>query len=469
LGFTNIELNGIRWRCLNHPAANCNQRVNRPSATFPHCLTACQKSGHPVRHGLAAALLGAILPLVPAPAAAQEAVRLSAASAEAAEARHKAASTIGYYNLELGPTAWNFSAGLGLEYNDNVTLQKNGPSGDFVFRPQMNARMLLPVSDKNSINLALGAGYSMYVQHAELRRYFITPDSELSFDLYSGDFWINLHDRISVTEDAYQDPTVARTGNYSQLQNAAGLTVLWDLNKASLRAGFDHVVYHTLASAIKGGGGQSDGQSELFSASPSYHVQPESELGLDFGAGLIHYDLSGTNSLFSDAVQWNTGVFYATQASQYIHLKASVGYTLFSPQWNRPVKGLGAYSGIYAQVDLGHRLNQYVDYTLSGGRNISFAFFGGTVDLYSVRWGADWHVLRKFSLNTGFEYDHGRQIGVGSVAETFDRYGPSVGLGRAITAQLSTVLSYQLFWRASNLPGNDYLNNVVSANLNYRF
>ena len=57
----------------------------------------------------------------------QEAVRMSMASAEAAEARRQAASTIGYYNLKLGPTAWNFGAGLGLEYNDNVIYTQNQP------------------------------------------------------------------------------------------------------------------------------------------------------------------------------------------------------------------------------------------------------------------------------------------------------------------------------------------------------
>ena len=58
----------------------------------------------------------------------QEAVRMSIASAEAAEARSKAASTIGYYNLKLGPTAWNFGAGLGVQYNSNVNNVESNPA-----------------------------------------------------------------------------------------------------------------------------------------------------------------------------------------------------------------------------------------------------------------------------------------------------------------------------------------------------
>src|SRR5438309_955973 len=88
------------------------------------------------------ALLGALLFWFVLPATrgqAQEAARMSLASAEAAQARRKAASTIGYYNLQVGPTAWRFGAGLGLEYNDNVTLRQGNAESDFIFSPQMKA------------------------------------------------------------------------------------------------------------------------------------------------------------------------------------------------------------------------------------------------------------------------------------------------------------------------------------------
>ena len=47
------------------------------------------------------------------PGRAQESVRMSLAGAQAAEARRKAAATVDYYNLKLGPTAWRFGTGLG--------------------------------------------------------------------------------------------------------------------------------------------------------------------------------------------------------------------------------------------------------------------------------------------------------------------------------------------------------------------
>lgn len=386
---------------------------------------------------------------------------MSLASADAAAARRKAASTIGYYNLKIGPTAWRFGASLGVEYNDNVLLRESDQEGDVIFRPQLNTQMLWPITDQNAINLNLGAGYSIYVQHSELNRLYITPGSELSFDLYAGDFWINVHDRFSINEDSYQDPTVTGTGGYSRLENVLGLAATWDLNKVILRGGFDHIDYVGLTSNE----GQPDGQSELLYLTAGYAIKPGMLGGIELGGGLLNY--SGTNASFSNAKQWNAGVFFDTQVSEYIHFRGSVGYTDYIPEDSRTTNSFHDFTGVYAQLEIQHRLNEYVDYALSGGRTISFAFYGGTVDLIYARLIANWKVIRKIGLATSLDYEHGTQ-GTFS-GETFDRYGGSINLSRPITAKSSAGLGYQIYWRTSDLPGRDYLNNIVSLTFNYAF
>jgi hypothetical protein len=408
-----------------------------------------------------------LLSLSPRPARGQEAVRMSIASAQAAEARNKAATTIGYYNLILGPTAWNFSTGLGVDYNSNVNSTESNPEGDFILRPQLNTRMLWPVSEVNSINLALGGGYSAYVNNPQNDRAFISPGSELSFDLYASDFWINLHDRFSITENTYQDPTVAGSGNYSQLQNALGMTTVWDLNKAIVKFGYDHVNYDSL----NGGngqsyGGQPSGYSEVFSSSAGYALKPGMLLGVELGGSLINYTTTTTNTPYSSAKQWNVGGFYDTPVSEYIHFTAHAGYTVYSPDSGGTTAG-SDFTGMYGQLDITHRVNQYVAYTLSGGRTLSVAYAGGTIDRYYVHWQANWLIVRKVTLGTSFSYEHGSQIT--GYAETYDQYGPGISLNRPITSKLSSSLGYQLYWRDSNEAGRNYTVNVVSLNFNYTF
>jgi hypothetical protein len=398
----------------------------------------------------------------------QEAVRMSVASAEAARARRQAATTVGYYNLKLGPTAWNFGAGLGVDYNSNVQNTETDPQGDFIFRPQINTRMVWPVSDKNTINLALGAGYSAYVNTSTLDRLFITPGSELSFDFYVGEFWINLHDRFSITENSYQDPTVAGTGNYSQFENALGLTTTWDLNKGLLRVGYDHVIYDSLS----GGnnqylGGQPSGYSEVFSASAGYNLKPGMLVGVELGDSIITYTTLNRYTPYSGANQWNLGGFYDTPVSEYIHFTAHAGYTVYSPEAGTVITANYDFSGFYAELDIRHRVNQYVEYSLSGGRTLSIAFDGGNIDRYFARWQASWKILRKLTLGTTFSYEHGTQLGIRG--EIYDQYGPGISLSRPITAKLTSSLGYQLYWRDSDQAGRNYTVNVISLNFNYAF
>ena len=402
--------------------------------------------------------------LVSLTAAAQDSVRMSAASAEAARARSQAATTADYYNLQLGRSYWSFAARLGADYDSNVNLSPSHPEYDFILRPEIDVKLLLPVSDKNSLTLSAGAGYSAYVMHSRLRRFYVTPDTAVSLDVYVGDFWINLHDRVSISENSYQDPTVIGTGNFSQLQNAAGLGATWDLNQLILKLGYDHVNYATLSGRA---GGQADGNSEVMSLSAGCRVGPGLQLGVELGGERLHYDTSGTNFLYSDAWQWSVGGFCEAQPSEYIHLRANAGYTRYQPEYKNPAAALGDFSGIYAQLEIRHRLNQYVDYTLTAGRSLNFAFFGGTVDLYYARWNAQWKIFRKTSVATSFEFEHGQQLGAGT--ETFSRYGPGISLGRPITEKLSGSIGCHFYWRASNAASRGYASAIVASDLSYRF
>jgi len=104
---------------------------------------------------------------------------------------------------------------------------------------------------------------------------------------------------------------------------------------------------------------------------------------------------------------------------------------------------------------------------LSGGHSVNFAFYGGTVNMYYARWQGDWNLLRNIALCTSFEYEHGSQLILGG--ETFDRYGPAISVGRAITEKLDARLAYQFYWRGSDQPGRNYTANIGTVNLAYKF
>ena len=251
----------------------------------------------------------------------QEALRISMAGDLAAEAQKQAASTVGYYNVLTGPVAWRFFSGLEMDYNDNVRLQSQDAQSDFIFRPNANVQMHWPVTQVNDLNLSVAAGYSAYVQHSDLDQFFVNPGSGISFNIYSGDFVINLHDQIAITENAYQNQSANGNATYASLQNTAGVNALWDLDKAVVNLGYDHGNYVALNSSQ----GQPDAASENFFLNGGMRPVSGILAGLEAGGGLIHY--SGSTATTPDATQWNVGAFCTATISEYLQARLDAGYT----------------------------------------------------------------------------------------------------------------------------------------------
>ena len=242
----------------------------------------------------------------------QEALRLSLAGESVTEALHQAENTSGFYNLLLGPTAWRFLAGLSADYNDNVRLQQQNHEGDFIFRPNFKTQMQWPVTEKNSLDFSLGIGYLDYLQHRDLNQLYINPGSGISFDIYIGDFAINLHDRVSVTQNTYENPAANGNGIKARLENTTGTSVAWDLNKAVVTAGYDHANYMPLGSSQPQ---PADAASENLYINGGLRLRPEILMGVEAGGGLISYGQS-SSAVSPNAMQWNAGGFGRIQISE---------------------------------------------------------------------------------------------------------------------------------------------------------
>jgi len=396
----------------------------------------------------------------------QELPRPSLAGAQAAAARREAAFQMTRPAFKIGPTTWSVGAGLGLQASDNVQLDPTDPESDFVFHPEIHTRMLCPLSDKNVLNVVFRTGYSAYVVHPELNRFYIGPESALNFEIYAGDFRIDLHDRCSLLENTYEDPTVVGLGDYTRLENAVGIGGLWDLNKALLNLGYDHINYISYSGDSATRAAFPDAQSDVLFASAGYRLKPELLAGLELGGTLFRYSASERAHL-ADALQWTIGPFLDVQLSEYLNCRGGAGYSAYAPQDNEATATAEHNCGLYAHIALTHELNQFVDYTLSGGKNITFALYSGTVDLAYARLRTNWHFIRKCGLAISLTYEHGTDVAVGG--ETFDRFGPGISLERSLTDSLTAGLEYQFYQRDSNLPNHGYSTNILMARLIYAF
>jgi hypothetical protein len=400
----------------------------------------------------------------------QEALRISEAGDYAAATRQQNASAIGYYNLLLGSTAWRFSSGLGLEFNDNVRLQRNAES-DIIVRPNIGADVHWPVTLKNSLDFSLGAGYSAYLQHQDLSQFFVNPGSGVSFDVYAGDFKFNFHDRLTITENAYENAGAGGNNqSLTSLENTLGVNTLWDLNKAVANLGYDHVNYISLSQSQN----QPDTASENISANFGLRVRPELLLGVEVGGSTISHSQTGTTNSITqpNAVQWNAGFFGSAQISDYMSARADAGYTGFTPDSTANTNLVSRdASGFYVSVSLSHRVNQHMNYVISAGRSTDLSAYGQAQSYYFVSLEPNWNFFKNYTLSTPITWRQGTQVYslAGNSQVDYDQFQIGLSVSRQLTRKLSIGLSYRFVEETSNAATFNYTANVISVNLTYQF
>ncbi len=397
----------------------------------------------------------------------QEALQMSLAGDQASEFQRQANSTIGYYNLLWGPVAWRFSSGLELDYNDNVNLTSQNQEGDFIFRPNLNTQMHWPISQKNSLDVSVGAGYSLYATHSSLNQFFLNPGTGLSFNIYAGDCVINLHDRVSITEYKYQNPTAGNSGNNAQLENAVGTSLLWDLNKVVTQFGYDHLNDVSLGSSQQ----VPDSSSDNWFLTAGVRILPEITAGVEGGLGLVSYSQNQTTENQPDATQWNAGVFCKAQISDHISGRLDAGYTDYMPSTSSVFTNLSSTANMYFQLSASHLVNRFVNYTLSAGRSTDSSYFGQAYDYYFARLQPNWNIFKHYQLSTPLFWSKGTQLyaQAGTVAENYTQYGAGISIGRAITQKLSGNVGYQFVHENSAESSLNYTVNIVSLSFSYQF
>src|SRR5262249_1715650 len=128
------------------------------------------------------------------------------------------------YSFKYGDFRLLVAPSLGLDWNDNVKLSKSDAEDDFILRPAVGFIATYPITYQNILHLSTTIGYDKYFEHDELSRLRVRSGSELSWDLFIKDVWINAHDRFHYLQDSATEAAVANTGKYGAFENTAGVT-----------------------------------------------------------------------------------------------------------------------------------------------------------------------------------------------------------------------------------------------------
>jgi len=411
--------------------------------------------------------------LLCASARAQDAVRNSIASERAAEAR-KAARTGGYYNLDLDPVKLRLSTTLGGEYNDNVNLSSKNGQGDYIFRPQAGVGAFWPVSDRNTIDLSFNFGYEYYMEGTRPSRFIVTGDqaSGLFFDVYVGDFLIELHEKFSLSQDPSSDASISGVASIFRLENTLGTKVTWDFDKLVMDFNYDHYNYLPLDAEQK----YLTHQSELGSVRLAASLNPALTAGLELGGGTTEY----TRSQLANNRHLSIGPFVRYQVNHTTDIRASVGYSLY---WfdtavlgtntvlgtNVPIR-IDAFSqsGFYADVMISHQPTERTRHTLNIGQSLSTDINSSPIELFFARYAVSLALIKYWTFQPYVSFESGTE-NLRARQEYLTRYGAGMSASRKITDKLTGNISYMWLRKYSTIPNFDYEQNRLVLDVLYQF
>ena len=411
-------------------------------------------------------------------AGAQELMRESLAGADAGQNATTTDDT--NYNLKLGPVRFQLDANAGLEYIDNITYSEVNRESDEVVRLALNIRALYAITRLNTLQLDLGIGFVRYIEHPDATNndLFITPGSQIAFNLYVADiFRINFHDSFALLQDPVDQPDLSNETDFGRFTNTVGVTVVADLNTVVLTAGYDHFNYLSLNSEYD----FLNRSSESFLFSAIYKLAPRTFIGIEGNAALTDYDRDVQN----DSTGGSVGGYFDITLNTYIRIIVRGGYQVASFEHsyeefnNFSGEGVNFPTGtrfrddeelndFYYSVTINHRINAYVTESVSAGRENDLGLTSNYITENYVRYNIAWRALSNLSVGADAFYENDQESG-GLFDEGLQRGGATGTLGYQFNLHLSASVYYGYLRKASDVADRSYYQNTVGINVDYRF
>jgi hypothetical protein len=395
----------------------------------------------------------------------QESIRPSMTGDMASSARRATESPTSNYFMKLGPVDFNASAGMELEYNDNVGLAEKDRLSDLIVRPQFGLDAVWHATSLNTLRLNLGVAFDEYTQHSYLntRSILLDPGSQLSFDIYIGGIVkLTIYDQFAILQNPIDEPTLSNTARFDRFQNSAGLTALFDFNDLKYVIGYDHFTYHTFGSEFS----FIDRREEQLWASASLRLSDSFTAGLDGSAAIVHYDEDFNN----DGTLWTAGPFIEATLSNYTTLRIDGGYQGMQFDGSGTNGDTSNYSGWYAGLTVAQRLNQYWTHSVSAGRESRLGLDVNFYEYTYARYLAQWRLNPRMNVGLeAFVEDANESGGAAQDSEHAWRWGASASLTYRLGNKLSAEFRYNYVRKDSDLALRSYYQNVCTVGFKIQF
>lgn len=369
----------------------------------------------------------------------------------------------GRYNLRVGPARVGVAGSLQVEFDDNINYVDESPQSDGVVYPQVDFRTIWKVSRQNQLNLSVLVGYLKYIDHSEYDRVTLgstDTSSEVSFDMYAGDFRFTAYDRFSYRFSPVEIGSLSGVADYGGFDNTIGLDTTVDLNEVVLTVGYG---YNTFLS---------DNSDYTFQDRNSHQVlgrvtfMPSRPIlyGLEATLSQNAY----TESYLNDNLQLSYGAFIHWPISRLIDLTVRGGMVAFdfdSTGANAPPKKPDDY---YFSAEARHRLNRWFAHRVMGQQSVDLGFYSDVKSVFQAGYGVEFGFVKKLPLRFQLIYERGDEPGF-VIAPKYDRIGAVFSVEWMIVRHTPLTFAVHHWERQSDADFFVYKQNQIIVGITHQF
>ncbi|MGA4644269.1 hypothetical protein [Limisphaera sp. 4302-co] len=368
--------------------------------------------------------------------------------------------------LRTGPVTYAFTVGYGLEWNDNVFYRKDNRESDWIHTPQATARATWQATRDSVVSVGVGIGYRKYLDHSELDRFYVSPDTALFYDVPIRDWVITLYEQASYSTDVLSQGALSGRAEFPRFENTVGFRALWLPDRYVIGFGYAHYNFVSDGDQFS----YLDRASEQGFVRLGYRWAELSQAGVEISGAWTRFssDLRGDNRNLS------IGPYVIWQLTEATDLSLHGGYTYYEFDADAFDPRDRDLSSWYLSLDARNRLTDYITQSLTLARlvqqgvNRGTSYFSDFIETLSAQYRLQWAFHAQGTAGCDLFYEHSSEPR-GGVDETYDRYGVGLALRWQFTRHFFASAGYRFVWKDSDTDLFDYRLQVVRLEANYRF
>lgn len=447
-------------RSLRRVCAACTQ-IRRPTAA---CVAgqSCSPLPLPRMARGTALVLGAGMAVGSAQDALQTAIQLDRSYEQRSTGRFLPPEE----GLRTGPVTYAISLGYGVEWNDNIFYRKRHRESDWIHTPQASVRAIWQATKDSVLSAGVGLGYRKYMDHSELDRFYVSPDTALFYDVPVRDWVITLFEQASYSTDVLSQGALSGRAEFPRFENTVGFRALWLPDRYVIGFGYAHYNFVSDGDRFS----YLDRASDQGFVRLGYRWAELSQAGVEASGAWTRFssDLRGDNRNLS------VGPYVLWQLTEATDFTLRGGYTFYEfdgDAFNPRDRELSSW---YLGLDARNRLTEYVVQSVSVARlvtqgvNRGPGYFSDYIESLTAAYRLQWAFHERGLAGFDAFYEHSTEPR-GGVDETYNRYGLGLNVRWQFGRHWIGSAGYRFTWKDSDTDDYDYHLNLVSLQINYRF